>query len=69
MSELESIDNLGLIKNGLGHIEFELNYEKPSMFRAARESHLVLYRSMIEALKGSANLAVTGRPSQNRVHQ
>jgi hypothetical protein len=39
------------------------------MFRAARESHLVLYRSMIEALKGSANLAVTGRPSKDRKHQ
>ena len=69
MSELESIDNLSLIKNGLCHIEFELNGVTPSMFRAARESHLVFYRSMIEALKGSANLAVTGRPSQDRVHQ
>jgi hypothetical protein len=69
MSAFESIDNLSLIENGLCHIEFELNCVKPSMFRAARESHLVLYRSMIEALKGSANLAVTGRPSKDRVHQ
>src|SRR5437879_6059238 len=69
MSAFESINNLGLIKNGLDHIEFELNCVKPSMFRAARESHLVFYRSMIERLKGSANLAVTGRPSKDRVHQ
>jgi hypothetical protein len=66
---LESNNNLSLVENGLLHIEFEMNRSKPSMFRAARESHLVLYRSMIEALKGSANLAVTGRPSKNRMHQ
>lgn len=69
MPEYESIDNLSLVENGLLHIEFEMNHSEPSMFRAARESHLVLYRSMIEALKGSANLAVTGRPSKNRMHQ
>lgn len=46
-----------------------MNRSKPSMFRAARECHLILYRSMIEALKRSANLAVTGRPSKNRARQ
>lgn len=69
MSAFETIDNLSLIKNGLCHIEFELNCVKPSMFRVARESHLALYRSMIEALKGSANLAVSGRPLKDRVHK
>ncbi len=69
MSVYESIDNLTLVENGLLHIECELSRSQPSMFRAARESHLVLYRSMIEALKGSANLAVTGRPSKDRMHQ
>lgn len=32
----------------------------------AREAHLLLYRSMIEALRGSANLAVTARLSKDR---
>lgn len=66
MSSIETIDNLNLIENGLVHIEFELGRDDPSYFRIARESHLILYRSMIEALKGSANLAVTGRPSRNK---
>jgi hypothetical protein len=69
MSAFESINNLSLIENGLLHIEFEMNRLQPSMFRVARESHLILYRSMIEALKGSANLPVTGRPSKDRMHR
>jgi hypothetical protein len=69
MTQFESINNLSLIENGLLHIGFEMNRPEPSMFRAARESHLVLYRSMIEALKGSANLEVTGRPSKSRIHR
>ena len=50
-------------------MRFELNREKPSYFRLAREAHLVLYRSMIEALKGSANLAVARRPSKDPKYQ
>jgi hypothetical protein len=69
MTAFESINNLSLIQNGLLHIEFEMNRPTPSMFRVARESHSVLYRSMIEALKGSANLAITGRPSKDRMRQ
>lgn len=66
MGELDSIDNLSLIENCSHHLQFELERENPSFFRIAREAHLLLYRSMIEALKGSANLAVMGRPSGNR---
>jgi hypothetical protein len=58
----ECIDNLTLLENNLYHIEIELNRENLSYFRIARESHQALYRSMVEALRGSANLAITGRP-------
>jgi len=40
---------------------YEMSLPAPSYFRIAREAHLVLYRSMVEAVKGSGNLAVTGR--------
>lgn len=69
MHKLEAVDNLSFIENGLLHIQFELSRNKPSYFRIAWESHLILYRSMIEALKGSANLVVTGRPRKNRSHK
>lgn len=55
---MDSIDNPSLIENGLAHIEFEFSRDEPSFFRIARESHQVLYRSMIECLSGTANLAV-----------
>lgn len=61
MKGLDSIDNVSLIMNGLQHIAFEGSLQAPSYFRVAREAHLVLYRSMIEALKGTANLTVTGK--------
>lgn len=61
MKGLDSIDNVSLIMNGLQHIAFEGSLPASSYFRVAREAHLVLYRSMIEALKGTANLTVTGR--------
>ena len=63
---LDAIDNLTLIANGLLHIVFESRLPIPSYFRIAREAHLVLYRSMIEGLRGSANLAVTGRLPKDR---
>ena len=65
----ETIDNLNLIENGLLHIRFEHSRDEPSFFRVAREAHLILYRSMIEALKGSANLAIISRPSKPREHK
>jgi hypothetical protein len=66
MSLLESINNLSLIENGLAHIEFELSCKNASMFRVAREFHLILYRSMIQALRGSSNISITGRQSKDR---
>ena len=47
---MDKIDNIALIENGLIHIRFEMSRDKISYFRIARESHLILYRSMIEAL-------------------
>jgi hypothetical protein len=64
MTQYETINNLNLIENGLLHIRFGLGRDEPSFFRVAREAHLVFYRGMIEALKGSANLAITSRPSK-----
>jgi hypothetical protein len=68
MENLDEIDNQRLIENNLLHLKFELSMQQPSFFRIAREAHLLLYRSMIEALKGSANLAIMGHSSkqQNR---
>lgn len=69
MSVMDKIDNLHLIENGLLHVQFEMSQNKISCFRIAREVHLILYRSMIEALKGSANLAITGRSSKDRSYK
>ena len=65
METIDKIDNLRLIENGLLHMQFELDRESPSYFRLSREAHLLLYRTMIEALKGSNNLAVTKPRSKN----
>ena len=66
MDILETTHNWDLIENGLVHVEFEFTRKQPSLFRVARESDLLLYRSMVEALKGSANIEVTNRPSKNQ---
>jgi hypothetical protein len=65
MEAIDKIDNLRLIENSLIHMQFEIDRESPSYFRLAREAHLLLYRTMIETLKGSANLAVTGHRSKD----
>lgn len=59
LKNVDAIDNVSLITNSLRHMTFERSLPAPSYFRLAREAHLVLYRSMIEALKGTANLTVT----------
>ena len=69
MNVIESIDNPRLIANGLKHMVYEKTLGEPSWFRIAREAHLVLYRSMVEAVRGSANLAVTGRFPKKPVFQ
>jgi len=60
VKEIEAIDNLALIENGLLHLELELQQQEPSYFRVAREAHLIFYRTLIEALRGTANFAVEG---------
>jgi hypothetical protein len=62
----ERIDNMGLILNNLSHIDFELSSANPSPMRIAKESHQLLLRTMVEALRGTANLSITGRPSKER---
>ena len=62
----ERIDNMGLILNNLRHIEFELTSANPSPMRISKESHQLLLRTMVEALRGTANLSITGRPSKER---
>jgi hypothetical protein len=64
----DEIDNIKLIKNGLMHLLCELQEDDPSWHRIAREAYLVLYRSMIEALRSTDNIAITGKKSKNRMH-
>ena len=59
MEKLQVIDNQILISNSLLHAQYELERPERNYFRIARESHLILYRSAIEALRGSANFPVT----------
>jgi hypothetical protein len=61
LRHLDEITNLSLVENGLLHTDFELGRAAPSHFRVAREAHLLFYRSMIERLRGSANLPVIAR--------
>lgn len=61
MNGMEEIDNQKLIANGLCHIQCEMLSSAPSLFRIAREAPLVLYRSMIEALRGTSNNVVLER--------
>ena len=62
----EAVNNLLLLDSNLHHIGFELSRPRPSFFRAARESHLALLRSMVEALRGTADLAIVGRRKKDR---
>jgi len=62
----DEIDNIKLIRNGLLHLLYELQEDDPSWHRIAREAHLVLYRTMIEALRSTDNIAITGKKSKNR---
>jgi len=62
----EKIDNLILLENGIDHIRIELSKTVPLFIRIGKEAHLILYRSMVEALRGSANLSITGRPKDKK---
>lgn len=68
-SKFEIVSNLLLLEGNLQHIAFELSRTRPSFFRVARESHLALLRSMVEALRGTANLAIVGYRKKDRTTQ
>jgi hypothetical protein len=66
LENYEQIDNIKLIRNNLRHINCELDSNEPSPVRVAKECHQLLLRMMVEALRGTANLAITGRPTKTR---
>ena len=68
LEEYEKIDNIKLIRNNLRHINCELVSNKPSLMRVAKECHQLLSRMMVEALRGTANLAITRTPTKSRKH-
>ena len=68
LEEYEKIDNIKLIRNNLRHINCELVSNKPSPMRVAKECHQLLSRMMVEALRGTANLSIVGRPTKTRKH-
>lgn len=65
--ERERIDNIVLIENAIDHLEFELQRDSISYFRVAREAYQVLYRAMIEALRGTANFDIL-KPGKGNKH-
>ena len=66
MRSVDEIDNLRLIENNLLHMRFELDRDSPSYIRLAREAHLLLYRTMIEALTCGNWQRVTQFKSKDR---
>ena len=71
MMSLIQIDNLSLIEDNINHIRFEIDSNESFYFRISKESHLLFYRCMIEALKGTANLQVIydKRKKRKRTHK
>lgn len=66
VEQFEEIDNIALIWDNVRHMDFELGREQAAAFRLAREAHQILLRCMVEALRGTANLAITGRPQDTK---
>jgi hypothetical protein len=66
LEEYEKIDNIKLIQNNLLHINCELHSIEPSPMRLAKECYQLFLRMMVEALRGTANIAITGKPTKNR---
>jgi hypothetical protein len=69
-SDVQWTQNLYLIRDNLRHLRVELSMDSPFWFRVGKEAYQTLCRSMVEALRGSANLAITGsrRPRNRRIH-
>ena len=66
LEEYENINNIALIRNNLRHINAELDSTKPSPMRIAKECHQLFSRMMVEALRGTSNTPILGRPQKNR---
>jgi hypothetical protein len=66
--EYEKIDNIKLIRNNLRHISCELGSDELSPMRLTKECHQLLLRIMVEALRGTANLSIAGKPTKVRKH-
>lgn len=66
LEEYENINNIALIRNNLRHINAELDSTRASPMRIAKESHQLLSRMMVEALRGTSNAPILGRPHKNR---
>lgn len=67
MKYFDHIDNISLIKNNFDHVIFELKKTNTSYWRVTRELHQILYRSMIECLRGTANISITNKSSPTPV--
>ena len=69
-SDVQWTQNLDLIRDNLRHLTVELSMDSPFWFRVGKEAYHTLCRSMVEAVRGSANLAITGsrRPRNRRIH-
>lgn len=66
ISEYEEIDNRILIRDNLLSILGELKTFNPKFYGIAKEAHDALYRSMIEALRGTSNQTVSRKRDPNR---
>ncbi len=68
--DLEWTQNLDLLRDNLRHLRIELCMDWPLWFRVGKEAYHTLCRTMVEALRGSANLDITGsrRPKNRRVY-
>ena len=68
LEEYEEINNIKLIRNNLRHIACEIASNEPSPMRLAKECYQLFLRMMVEALRGTANLAITARPTKDMKH-
>jgi len=66
LEEYEYIDNIKLIRNSLLHISSELDSLEPSPMRLAKECYQLFVRVMVEALRETANIAITAKPTKDR---
>ena len=66
LKEYEYIDNIKLIRNNLLHINCELDSLEPSPMRLAKECYQLFLRMMVEALRGTANIAIIVKSTKNR---